>query len=226
LPFPFWIKASFVGLLALAASSVIYNYPFADALFTAWRAARAWEAKETDDAIQLMDRALRIVPDCPTFRRESAVYHAVQLVHQGRPREAASMLVEMDRLLPGSQVVHEYAVQAEMHTAYQDKRYDVMLEKALEVQKLIPNSVIVSRNLAWAYACRYAETGDPVLKEKALQTLAAAAELHVTEPGASGATLQRFQRRIRYILDTRAIIEPKEFDKRFPPEGKGEAKVE
>ena len=76
---------------------------------------------------------------------------------------------------------------------------------------------------ASAHAAKYAATGDPDHKQKALEFLDQAAAKQGNSPDLQE-YLQEYQPRIRYRLQTREIIDKKEYDRRFPQGWKEEMK--
>jgi hypothetical protein len=215
-PFPAWIKLSFAALVILAIVSFVYNYRFVDGLFTARRAWRAMYAGKVDVAIADMDKAAGLVPEMEQFRNESGAFRGYQLLSQDQPKQAVPLLANaVKKISPQVLPVYAWLLQAEMGAAFEDKQYDVMLEKALALVGMKPDDPFGQYLVASSYACEFARTGAAELKQKSLEALAAGDKLAETHP-IDPAGAENYRQRIRFRLATREIIEKNEFDRRFP----------
>jgi hypothetical protein len=225
-PFPGWIKVAFVGLVVLGIASFIYNYRFADALFASRQAGKAWATGDFNTAADRMEQAAALVPEVEEFRDEAKLFRGVQLLRDDRSQEAVPLLVAMQKKNPAVPLFQQLALQAELGAAFDDKRYDVMLEKALALAALLPDDRSTKYHLASAYACRYAETGDPGLKDKSLEALAAGDKTPDKGAELDQAAYDDFRQRLLFRLATREIINKKQFAERFPQGWKGKEKTE
>jgi hypothetical protein len=225
-PFPGWIKASFVALVVLGIGSFIYNYRFADALFASRQAGKAWATGDFETAANRMERAAALVPEMADFRDQANLFRGVQFLRDDRSKEAVPLLVAMRQKNPAVPLFRQLVLQAELGAAFDDKHYDVMLEKAVALAELLPGDRSTKYHLASAYACRYAETGDTTFKDKSLEALAAGDQMAGNGPEIDEAARQDFRQRLLFRLATREIIDKKEFAARFPQGWKGEEKTE
>ena len=215
-PFPLWVKASFVALVALGICSFIYNYRFADALFASRAAVNAWAAGDVETAADRMERAAALVPEVPEFRDDANLFRGVQLLRDDRSKEALPLLVAMEQKNPGFPLFHQLVLQAELGEAFDDKHYDVMLKKSLALAEMLPDDRSMHYHVASAYACRYAETGDQTFKDKSLAALEAGDKMADEAHKMEEAVYQDFRQRLLFRLATREIISKKEFTERFP----------
>ena len=73
--------------------------------------------------------------------------------------------------------------------------------------------------VASAIACKYAVSGDEKLKAEATDLLAKARALPHEE-----ASFKEYEERILHRLNTREVIDRKEYNRRYRPAAKGESK--
>jgi hypothetical protein len=165
-------------------------------------AARALEAGDLAVATRQMDAAARHIPeDCKLARDAASLNRAMLLFRQERSADALPLL----RSLHAEKIV----LQAEMAAAFESKDYEAFVEKAQSAAAGRRGTVDAFLMLASAYSCKYALTGAPEFQDLALRNLAEAKK-------AAGAPLTDIEQQIQYRLETREILSPEEFKRRYP----------
>lgn len=213
-PYPKWVKGSFVALLALAVMSFALNWRFLDALWSVRKAGRAAQRGDVPAAARYWQRAADDVPDQKEFVQNAALYRGMELCLDDRSAEAVAVLRKIPQEGPGASEVRLVLLMAEVGEAFDRQDYDAMVAKAELLEQLDSN--VAAYRTASAYACRFASRGDDADRLKALEKLAAAEQAGPADPLSVD--------RIRHRLETREIIDGKEFQRRFPNGWRGGAK--
>ncbi|MBZ5562418.1 MAG: hypothetical protein LAP13_08345 [Acidobacteriia bacterium] len=158
------------------------------------------------------------------FRRASQAFNkssqAGKLYKDKKWDEAARLMREVVRLYPESTLLAEELDTAESAAAFDRKDYDSFLRIAEHAFQVHPDSTDHAGMVASALACKYAVTGDPAFRARSEEMLARARQLAASSP-ADLAREKEFEERTRYRLDSREIIDPDEYNRRFHPEKKG-----
>jgi hypothetical protein len=215
-PYPTWLKLSFVGLVCLAIFSFVWNWRFVAALRETRQMSRALDAGNFERAANLAESAARRVPEAPElaafaqfsrgldFLSKEQAAKGLECLKKAKQSPASKQLAELDLLI----------LQAEANLAFEEKRYDDCLAKTKVIAARQPGDPISAAKLASAYACKYAVTGSEEFRQEALKNLARAEKLTVTKEEKAG--LAEYRPRILHRLETREIISPSEFHRRFP----------
>lgn len=220
-PFPTWIRFFFAGLVALVLFSLWYNARFIEGYIEMKRAVKAFSENEIPKAAELLEFASGHVPESESVRVIASYTKAVVLLQQDRSEEALALLKTCIGKLPEGYMVDQLIMKAKIGVAFDNKDYDGFLEMALGFKAQHPAEPVLAAQVASAYACKYAVTGEKEFEEKALLALNEARAMLKEE----SEEFEEYEGRILHRLHTREVINRKEFLERFPngwKEPKGE----
>jgi hypothetical protein len=152
------------------------------------------------------------------FHRAAQAYgkanQAAKLYKEKQWDDAARLMREATSLYPESAGLAEGADTVEGTAAFERKDYDGFVQVAERRFQARPNSPESAGMLASALACKYAVTGDSAFRTRSEEMLAKARQLAASSP-ADLAREKEFEERTRYRLQSREIIEPEEYNRRF-----------
>lgn len=210
-PFPPWIKLAFAAVLALVAVSLVWNLRF----FQAYAASKASFASlmrgDIEAASERMSAAAKHVPECADLRVMAAYLDGLTLLRQDRCAEALTMLVQCKGRLPAQFDVETLIAQAKCGATFDAKDYDGFLAAAQVVDQRLPAHFLGKASVASAWACKYAQTGDPGARQNALSYLEQARKMAPDD-----AELKEYENRILHRLHSRVILTRAEFARQFP----------
>ncbi|MGW8257702.1 MAG: hypothetical protein ACWGMZ_09480 [Thermoguttaceae bacterium] len=209
-PFPRWIKASFVALIGLVVFSLVWNWRFFQGHFESRAAFRAFFQGNVAEASEQMTAAVKHIPESQYLQVVSLYVQGTLDLKERKCEEALKCFRGCGGLSPAFQVplmIHY----AELGAAFDKKDYDGFLQASEAIAKDQPLDPIARAQVASALACKYAVSGDEQLRLQAEEKLAEAKKL-----GNKALQASRYEERIRFRLETREIIDTKEFDRRFP----------
>lgn len=210
-PFPVWIKASFIVIVGLVVFSFVFNFRFIKSYYFIKQASRAFQKGDLEKTINLAKSASNLVPEDVYLNLEVFYFEGLYYLEQEKWLDAVDAFNKCNGL---SQEYYNYEdgiLSAKIGLSFDNKDYDSFLRYALELQTKYPEDSIFNGQVASAYACKYAVTGDNQYKEKTLENLKKSKELSGNNPA-----YKEYEQRISYRLSTREIIDKKEFDKKFP----------
>ncbi len=220
-PFPPWVKIGLVVVLGLAVFCFVRNWRFLRGYSEFRHATKAILSGDVVQASALMSRAASDVPESEDFAGGARVYRAMVLLGQDKPSDALPLLRAYVARHGENDYVASLLRTAEYGDAFYRKEYDRMVVAAQAIADAKPGSMEGALCLVSAYSCRYAASGDPQSRELALRYLDQAN----AAAGANIAQNQDDMARMRHRLDTREIISPAEYHKRFPSGYKGGAQT-
>jgi hypothetical protein len=215
-PYPDWIRLSFAGLVAVALLSVAINWRFTAGYIEMQKAIRSMQANKFGSAAAFMTKASQYVSEAGELKDIASFYRGLDLLYRDKGIEAQPLLRAFATKYPGPNT-NQLALTADIAAAFDLRDYDTFLAKSKEYLALQPTDPIATEGLASACAAKYASTNDPSFKTLALETMAKAKSL----AGANAASLEGYDDRILFRLESREIIGPTEFQKRFPKGWKG-----
>jgi hypothetical protein len=130
------------------------------------------------------------LPEVPQLERIAVFYRGAAFLQADRSSEALTALRRARRMTPPGDkdevaAIDRLILQAELGAAFDGKEYAVFLQKALEAQKADPQSATATAQVASAYACLFAVSGDEELKRKAEEYLGQARQKLTKEEAAS-----------------------------------------
>ena len=134
-----------------------------------------------------------------------------QLSLQGKDAEAVLKYRKAVMLCPDDTHLRADLAVAEATQAFMDRNYDMMLAKDQEALSLDPNWVYAA-DVAMAYGCKYAVSGDAAFKAKAEEYMAQAQAL----AGPNNADWRMTYQRLKHRLETRQILSLSVFAAKFP----------
>ena len=206
-PFPKWVVLSFAAVLALVLVSFVWNLRFVQAHFEVKAAMASQDMKE---CAALAAAAAEHVPEVPQLREIAAFYEGVSCLEDDRCEEALKCFGRCTSM-PEDWHVADLKNEAMQGAAFKRKDYDQFLKCAEETAAQHPNTAGTIACVASALACKYAAGGDENLRKMAEAKLEEAKKL-----GDKALQESNYEERIRYRLETREIIDRKEFQRRFP----------
>ncbi|MBI4606515.1 MAG: hypothetical protein HY721_31505 [Planctomycetes bacterium] len=210
-PFPVWVKGAFVVVVVLAVFSFLWNWRFLKGYLEMLGAARAAEVGDLVEAEELMASASSRVPESDDLATSAALYRGLRLLREDKCSEAVPVLRGLLGKGPDEASLTQFLLHAEAGAAFEAKDYDGFLNKSMDLLALDPRSPTAIGQVASAYACKYAATGDEKLKTTAEKYLDQARQA----AGPGDAHFQEYEERILHRLKTREIISKKEYDGRF-----------
>ena len=212
LRFPVWIKAAFAGCLVLSAVSLAHSYRFIRGYVEFRRSIRSFRSDDFARASAQAAEAARQVPEDTGFEATAAFYRGALLLDQDRSAEAVPYLERTKALAPDFPGIELWLLDAGLSAAFDARDYATQLAKAEAILKLAKDDWNSFASVASALACQFATTGDPALRERALDFMAQARRAKNQNPQ----RLAAFENRLQFRLATREILSPKDFDLRFP----------
>ena len=114
-------------------------------------------------------------------------------------------------MLPPTFGVDVLILQASAGMAFDTKDYDGFVVVAKEIVAKGPDNHFSYATLASAYACKYAVTSDMAFYEQSMAALDRARIMSGGDP-----SFKEYEQRILHRLNTREILSPQEFYRRFP----------
>ena len=219
-PYPAWLRGAFVGLVGLVVAEFAFNWRFLDGFIQQVHAERALQQRDLAAAARSFAIAAQDVPESPELGVMANLFGGIQLLSEDRSAEALEKLRAARQALPPGEIagldplLDRGLLQAELAAAFDRKDYDAFLASALKFEKLDPQQPRVLAQVASAYACQYAVSGDPQARAQAEQYLARARAR--ARAGAGDPEFRDFEQRIRYRIATREILSRAEYHRRFP----------
>ncbi len=210
-PLPAWAKLSLAAALALVVMSLAWNVRFFRAYGELKRFSRYWEQGDIVAAAREITLAAFDVPESATVGADATFVQALNLMRRDRPAEALAKFMQCRGALPESVDIDSLILQAKSAAAFKARNYDGFLLAAAALHQRQPTDASVEVQLASALACKYAQTCDTKFRERALHCLRQAQAL----PGKS-ADFAEYESRILQRIESREILSPEEFHRRFP----------
>lgn len=143
---------------------------------------------------------------------------AAKLAEADKNEEAARLMHEASNEYPQSPDLAISALALDGFVAFDHKDYDTFLRLAQAQLASRPDDPRLAGGVASALACKYAVTGDQTYRNQAEEILSKARTQAQRSPEQK-ADFDEYVERINYRLDTRIIIDKKEYDRRFRNKG-------
>lgn len=215
-PFPYWVKAFLFGVFAATVCVLVWNIRFVRAYVEMRSSIKAFRTNDIEKAVEMMNSVSKRVPESNELGGMAAFYQGVLFLQQDNYIEALAAFNLCRSLLPlqggeGDKIIDQYATVAAVGAAFDNKDYDQFLALTIENCDENPEDSFAYAQVASAYACKFAATGDEQFKEKSLKALDKARTLSKIDP-----FFKEYEQRILHRLYSREIIKRKEFLKRFP----------
>ena len=209
-PFPSWIKISFAGLIIFVVLAAVWNMRF----FLAWKDSKAafeLMGQDMGQAAERMRTARSRVPESSDLQTLSFFFDGIVYLQQDKSKEAFASFQQCKHKLPDTFGVDILILQASAGVNFETKDYDgfVVVAKEMTVKK--PDDHFSYAMLASAYACKYAVTSDTAFREQAMAALDRARTMSGSDP-----SFKEYEQRILHRLNTKEILSPQEFHRRFP----------
>jgi len=210
-PFPGWLRTAVGGMVVLVVLSLVWNARFIRAYYEMRRGGSALATRNLESAVAYLDSASRRVPESSQLRTYSSFCKGVLLLTQDKSAEALKVLQSCRHNMPAQSGIGELIIQAEIGVAFDNGDYDKFLTLAQRLSSSHNDDPSYAGQVASAYACKYAETGNEEFKAKSLAALDRA-----RSASEQGPTFAEYEDRILYRLHTREVINRRTFKERFP----------
>jgi hypothetical protein len=211
-PFPAWIKSTLLVLLIIAAMVFVRNLRFFSGYINMIHGARAMESSRPTEAAAYFMRASEYIPEHKELQATSQYIKGISLMSEDRSTEALVCLQKASSVFASNEGFQQMLTSAEIGASYDNKDYDGFAAKAKAYAHKKSADSTAAAQYASALACQYAVSGDPKLKQAALQELKHAESL--TKP--DDPVFQEYQQRILFRLETRQILNRKQFYQQYP----------
>ena len=210
--FPTWVKAFFVGILAIVVMAFFWNWKFYEAYNNIKKANASFQVGDYPNASALMQSASEKVPEVEDLKTIADYFKGIDLLAQDKNAEALVAFDACKNKIPPDYNIHQLIIQAKIGVAFDNKDYQGFLAAAKENLGLDSTSSAISLTaIASAYACIYVDKGQEEAKQHTLEYLQKAKEKDSTSK-----EMADYYNKVEYRLETRNIISSKEFDKQFP----------
>lgn len=207
---PSWLTTAGAVIAVLVVVTFARNWRFVMAEVEAIRAGRASQAGDMPTAVALMTSAANRVPEVQGLADTAAFLRGIELFDADRAAEAIPWLRKAAEHAPSDSAVQLYLISAESGAAFDAHDYDRFLDFSQRLMSLTPNESSAVAQVASAYACKYAVSGDEAFRQAAVE------HLHKAESLATNrAAHDEYAERINHRLSSREIITKREYDARF-----------
>jgi hypothetical protein len=170
-PYPPLIKLAMAGLAAIVVFSFIWNWRFVQAYVDLRNVKAAVRMADIEKASKFLHSAAAKVPEAKWLSAMATFYDGVQLLKEDKSAEAMKLFNSCKADLPPRYSLDEMIQSAEAGIAYDNKDYDKFLAIAIQKQEKHPDDIFAVAQVASAYACKYAVTGDEQFKQQSLDLL-------------------------------------------------------
>lgn len=215
-PFPQWIKVAMIVVGGLVVFSFARNMRFMKGYVQLKASHKFLDAGEIEKAAASLNAAATCIPERKELRAVACFYDGAVLMRQEKWDQAIARLNSCGGSLPShlQPVAEESIMNAKIGIAFDSKDYDGFIDLAIQVQNKHPDDTTYAGQIASAYACKYAQSGDEQFKKQALESLekAGAASRKTNSPE----VFENYKQRILHRLYTREVIDHKAFVSRFP----------
>lgn len=214
-PFPGWVMAGLVGVVALVVFSLFWNARFMRGYYEMKVATTALAQGEIERATELMFSASQRVPESEDLRVIASFYKGFVLLGQNKSAEALELLQSCRGMVPDDFHLEDLIARAQIGVAFDNADYDEFLKLAIRMSAENRDDPTYSGQVASAYACKYAVTGSEEYKIKSLAALDLARDVSQEYP-ASKEYFTEYEDRILHRLASRKIIDREAFKEKFP----------
>ena len=209
---PFWIKAGMFVLLILAAASCLYNWRYFQGYADLTRGVKSFQEMEIEKGASHLESAAQNVPEAREIRYLANLVRGIDLLTKDKSGEALERFRAAAEYDSTSANLQEYMLAAEQGAAFDNRDYDRFLDISRQALADDPDNYSAAAGVASALACKWAVTGDAVLKKEAYEHLAKARKL----AGADNPDFTEYEGRTLYRIDSRRIIDKTEYETLFP----------
>lgn len=215
-PFPMWVKAAAVGIVAMMGWASVRSVPFFHAYRSIRSASRAFAEGRVAEADRQMSSAVELLSpyDLDSSRELKGVavfYRGARELMEDRPADALVSLRQAKSVLGSAELLNRLLLSAEMGAAFDAGDYDAFLEKTEAMMQSHKNAETLLA-VASALACKFAATGDESFRERSRQMMGEA--MHAE--GGNEESTREYAQRIKHRLSTRTIINRAEYQRRYP----------
>ncbi len=210
--YPAWLKISLAALLAFAALSCLMNLRFFRGYAALKNGVRKAQARDFPAAVALLDAASRDIPESKDISSLASYVRGTHLLIQDKSAEALLHLRAAAEVMTGDESLKGLILVAEVGAAFDNKDYDLMLEKSRAIMEKDLKDSSAAAGVASALACKWAVTGERRFRIESLDFLERARTLDAGRDP----SFREYEARILYRLDSRQIISREEYAQKFP----------
>ena len=208
---PGWVKAFFIGILAIVVFSCIWNWRFIESYKNIKEAFLAFDAGDANSAFTFMQTASSQVPESPDLKTMTSYFNGLVLLNNNKSAEALTEFKKCVGLLPPDFAVDFLIIQSKMGKGFDEKDYNLFLSAAKEYWSFDDSNPLAWASVASAYACIYASENADSIKSFAFYYLKQAKDIDDTSE-----YMQEYYNRIEHRIYTKNIISKEEFDSIYP----------
>ena len=210
-PFPLWIKLSFVAVVVLVIFSIGWNLRFIRAYIEMNDSFKLMAQGNLAQASASMSSSAMRVPESADVQILANYMQGLFLLYQDKSAEALEKFNQCEDKLPVEFGVEERILEAKIGVAFKSQNYDEFLDYAKVLEHKYPDFFQYKAQLASAYACKFAQTGNEKFREQAMTYLSKSREMAQDNP-----YFKEYEERILHRLHSKKIISAEEFKRRFP----------
>lgn len=217
-PFPLWLRAAAALLLALTVFGLVRAVGYVKARLALNHAVIALFAKgDVDGAQTAAMEAFKRVPESKLTRGFMHYFTGLQALHHDDDTALQNFSSVGIPLNEGQWKLQFLLKEAQLGSAFEHKKFPRALALSRELLQSDPQDVELRLGVASMAAALYADQGDAAAKAEAEQTLAQVGASIAKAPAGEKATLEYEIKRVRHRLETRQILNRKEYQKKFGP---------
>ncbi|MDR6761192.1 tetratricopeptide (TPR) repeat protein [Flavobacterium sp. 2755] len=209
--FPTWVKAFFIGIIAIVLFSFYWNWQYFDAYNKFQESIGSFEKGDFANASNLMQKASTEVPEVEDLKTLADFYSGFNFLKQNKSKEALNKFNSCIGKIPPDYNLGLYINMAKIGVTFDKKDYDGFLAASQEVLKIDSTSAECYSGVASAYSCIYATKNDESAKIKSFEYLKKAKAIDSTSSEA-----KFYYNMIEYRLFAHTVITREEFIKKFP----------
>jgi hypothetical protein len=213
-PYPLWVKGFFSAVVLFVAFSVIWNWRFLQGHWDVKAAFAAAGAGDIQTAASRMSAAVIDVPESAELKAFAALFEGVSCLKNDECEKADACFAKCSHL-PPSWGVAALRAHAASGAAFDRKDYHRFLEIAEQLVREQPRDPMALAQVASACACLYVVEDKKEWRDRAEAKLEEAKAIDSNAVAAA-----RYEERICHRLQTREIIDRKEYLRRFPEAAK------
>lgn len=208
--FPLWVKAFFVGILALVIFSVVWNWRFFDGYLNLKQSVKAFSEGRSSDAARIAAKVHDDVPEAADLQNLYYYYNGYDQLTKDHSAQALAEFNKIDSVMPAEFRLDELKLQARAGAAFDNKNYADFLAASKQIKALDAENAAAVLEVASAYSCLYAQNGTDSAKQGAIRYMADA------KSKSKDTSNDDYFQLINYRLDTKQMLTRQQFKQKFP----------
>lgn len=221
-PYPAWLKIAAAALACFVIFSLWNNLRFLEAHMLLTQFDEDVAEPDLDTLTGRYEQLAQKMPEIDLFDHMAHYFRSAKAMAAGDYGTAESELRPLIGKLPPEYEIQRALDQIELAKAFDEKDYDHFVELSVADQARHPGEPMAEAQLASAYACQFAVSGDAAAQQQSFDHISAARKLAESAPQEAKDSLEHYIARISHRLDTREIIDENEYAKRFGSDQAGD----